>query len=182
MDPTKSTHLVPVTKTLMKRPSDNDIQERAAKRGIAVAADEIIEAGNDSSSDDGPMEDLVDRTRKRVWTAISRRGEDSKYSWGTCCDCEAHGPIMTWPKCRHCLHNSCPTCQLGKTDDPDEEKRDSLEVSMVKVNELFGEIEMNIDPISSKKDLTAELKKELRKAMDTMANVRRSFNSILTKV
>jgi hypothetical protein len=54
---------------------------------------------------------------------------------------------MTWPKCSHCLHNSCQTCQLGNFGPLDEEKNDSLKVSDSKVDELFGEIEVHVDHI-----------------------------------
>lgn len=175
MDSEQSIHLVPGTKTLTKRPSDNAIQERAAKRGTAVAANEVIEVGSDSSSGDGQIKKLEDRTRKRVYKDIGRRGENSKHSWGTCCECEAQGEIMTWPKCSQCLHNSCPTCQLGKTDYLDEEKNDSLDVSDAKVDELFGEIEMHVDHISSRGDLAAEPKEELEKFKSELANLRQDF-------
>ena len=178
MDSKKTIHLVPGTKTLTKRPSDNAIQERAAKRGTAVAADEVIEVGNDSSSDDGHMKKLANRTRKWVYKDIGRRGENSKYSSGTCCECEAQGEIMTWPKCSQCLHNSCPTCQLGNADYLDEENSDSLEVSDAKVDELFGEIEMHVDHISSKGGLAAEPKEELEKFKSGLATLRQGFKSV----
>ena len=174
----QKSHLVPGTKTVKKRPSDSAIQERVAKRGTAVAADEVIEAGSRSSSDDGDIEKWEKRVSERVYKEISRRGENPKYSRGTCCDCEAQGDIMTWPKCSQCLHNSCPTCQLGKIEILDEEKSDSLEVSDAKVDELFGEIEMHIDHISSQEGLAVEPKKRLEQFTRQLVTLRQAFKNV----
>ena len=77
-----------------------------------------------------------------------------------------------------CLHNLCPTCQLGKIDYLDEEKIDSLAVSNAKVDELFGEIEMHVAHISSKGGLAAEAKEELEKFKSGLATLRQGFKCV----
>jgi hypothetical protein len=63
MDTNKSLYLAPDTITVKKRPSDNAIQQRATIRGAAVTVDEVIEAGNPSSSEDKGLENLQERMR-----------------------------------------------------------------------------------------------------------------------
>ena len=56
-----------------------------------------MEAGDQFSSVDADIS-WEQRSGKRVYKDISRCGETPEHSWGTCCECEAQGEIMTWPK------------------------------------------------------------------------------------
>ncbi|MCJ1477230.1 hypothetical protein MMC13_005901 [Lambiella insularis] len=125
----------------------------------------VDEADQSLSQGLNPVEAIPER--KRVYRQPSRRGETEKLEWGYCCQCEQSGNIMSWPKCRHCLHNRCELCEYpehaaaGNTGEAEKELTASQRCS--KMNEFSGEIGLVLESLRSG-ILTLQQKNGLGKA------------------
>jgi hypothetical protein len=87
-----------------------------------------------------------------------RVGELEKSTRAYCCQCENNGLIMSWPQCRLCLHNCCDCCEysedLSDADDERAEERVTLSRRFNKVNEMSGEIGLELEALGIDKSLT----------------------------
>lgn len=90
----------------------------------------------------------------------NRKGETEKLAWGRCCKCENSGAIMSWPKCRFCLHNRCGLCEYSEesTTLDGEEGGEGLTISarFDKMKELSGEMELEVEALVAKGALTSQ--------------------------
>lgn len=179
--------LLVIPQVLRKRRSEEVLVTTPKRRTIAPAVtgpidassperrlnDEILADSDDSSQSplDGRSVELEAirtkiRAKRRVYRPICHHGEQEQWVWGACCKCELHGNIMTWPKCKHCLHNSCEKCDVStdKINVDEEERRPS---HVEKMEELLGEFEGQLTDMECHSDLPADASDEIKNLLNT---------------
>ena len=159
--PAKSNACLAPRDILTKRPSTEAIQNpESKKRNVgegrtsdatpcsvhtsSYVQDLAISPDQDDHTTPPHIEALI--KQPRIFRKPNLAGEQEQSTWAHCCNCEASGLIMSWPQCRHCLHNLCTGCEHPQegTD------RDRSTSHSSNLNELLGEMLLQLESLRFK--------------------------------
>ncbi|KIW86019.1 hypothetical protein Z517_01413 [Fonsecaea pedrosoi CBS 271.37] len=87
--------------------------------------------------------------RVRQYREPSRPGEPDKSAWGFCCRCENSGEIMSWLRCRICLHNRCEYCDYSASKMITDSDRPNGSNPLERINDLSGETQLEPEALGS---------------------------------
>lgn len=174
---------------LRKRPSDEAIgglepKKRnmcEARTSLAMASQGPDQPISPDPDDDGTFEQINDLTKKpRVFRMPHGAGESEQSTWAHCCRCENRGLIMSWPQCRLCSHNRCGCCEYSDNekstaDERADEGPNALE-RFGKMNELSGEIGLELEALEVDESLTTPQRSGIKKCWEAL----RSFNELVS--
>lgn len=168
----KSDHYLHPKQSLQKRQSSEAIEAQGSKKRketdgatshaavssvgmINAQQDSYISADEEDRSQFEPEISFQALQKQRIYREPNRPREDTKSTWGRCCQCEASGEIMSWPKCRSCFHNRCRWCEYseGISVDGGETVKELTPLTPLerisRTNELSAEIGLELEQLSS---------------------------------
>lgn len=199
MDPVSiPAQLLAPGKKIQKRPSNEALERQDSKKRHLVddrtphAA--VLSTNTDNTVDDPHISVDEDnqsissdanqvRTlpkKSRVYREPNRKGETEKSVWGRCCKCENSGAIMSWPKCRSCLHNRCQWCEYSEEsttfDGEEGGERSTISARFDKMKEFSGEIWLELEALGADETLTSKQNDHVGKIVEALNILNQSLS------
>lgn len=199
MDPVpKSAQLLAPGKKVQKRPSNEALETQGSKKQHLVddrtshaavlstntditVHDPHISVDEDIQSISSKADQVRTLQKKsRVYREPNRKGETEKSAWGRCCECENSGQIMSWPKCRSCLHNRCQLCEYSEEsttfDGEEGGERSAISARFDKMKEFSGEIWLELEALGADETLTSKQSDHVGKVVEALNILNQSLS------